>query len=74
VGTRRMRINIETDEVTIIRRQVRHTWCRECSCEVEVVGIEGARVLAGLIPLALRDCGQSQVWVTQGATIGSARD
>ena len=75
MGTRRMRITtIETDKVTIIRRHVRHTWCRECSCEVEVVGIEGARVLAGLIPLALRNCGQSQVWVTQGATIGSARD
>jgi hypothetical protein len=75
VGTRRMRITtIETDKVTIIRRHVGHTWCRECCCEVEVVGIEGARVLAGLIPLALRNCGQSQVWVTQGATIGSARD
>ncbi len=74
MGTRRMRITIETDEVTIIRRHLRHTWCRQCSCEVEVVGIEGARVLAGLTPLALRNCGQSQVWVTRGATIGSARD
>jgi hypothetical protein len=43
-GTRRMRITtIETDKVTIIRRHVRHTWCRECSCEVEAVGIEGAQ-------------------------------
>jgi hypothetical protein len=74
VVTRRMRINLETDEVKIIWRHVRHTWCRECSCEVEVVGIEGARGLAGLTPLALRNCRQSQVWVTQGATIGSARD
>jgi hypothetical protein len=63
VGARRMRITIETDEVTIIRRlHPRHTWCRECACEVEVVGMEEAGVLAGMTERALRNCAQSQGW------------
>jgi hypothetical protein len=63
MGTRRMQITIETDEVTIIRRRhPRRTWCRECACEVEVVGMEEASVLAGMTERALRNCAQSQGW------------
>ena len=60
---RRVQITIETDEVTIIRRRhTRQVWCRECACEVEVVGMEEAGVLAGMTPQALRNCAQSQRW------------
>jgi hypothetical protein len=65
VGARtRMLITIQTDEVTIIRRRhhARHTWCRECAGEVEVVGMEEAGVLAGMTTQALRDCAKTQGW------------
>ena len=69
---RRMQITIETDEVTIIRRRhARHVWCRECACEVEVVGMEEAGVLAGITPQALRNCGQSQEWHLSQASDGT---
>jgi hypothetical protein len=72
VGTRRMRITIETDEVTIIRRcHPRHAWCRECACEVEVVGMEEAGVLAGMTERALRNCAQSQGWHLSDAGDGA---
>jgi hypothetical protein len=72
VGTRRMQITVETDEVTIIRRRhARHTWCRECAREVEVVGMEEAGVLAGMTPQALRNCAQAQGWHVSDAGDGT---
>jgi hypothetical protein len=69
---RRMQITIQTDEVTIIRRRhARHTWCRECACEVEVVGMEEAGVLAGMTQEALRNCGQIQGWHLSDAGDGT---
>ena len=72
MGTRRMQITIETDEVTIIRRRhARHVWCRECACEVEVVGMEEAGVLAAITEQALRNCAQSQGWHLSDAGDGA---
>jgi hypothetical protein len=69
---RRMQITIQTDEVTIIRRRHgRHTWCQECACEVEVVGMEEAGVLAGMTQRALRNCGQIQGWHLSDAGDGT---
>ena len=63
MGARKKQITIETDEVTIIRRhRTQRAWCRECNCQVEVVGTEEAGVLAGMTQRALRNCGQSQGW------------
>ena len=72
MSARRMQITIETDEVTIIRRRhPRHTWCPECACEVEVVGMEEAGVRAGMTERALRNCAQSQGWHLSDAGDGT---
>jgi hypothetical protein len=72
MSARRMQITIETDEVTIIRRRhPRNTCCRECACEVEVVGMEEAGVLAGMTERALRNCAQSQGWHLSDAGDGA---
>ena len=65
-------ITIETDEVTMIRRRMpAATWCRECACEVEVVGMEEAGVLAGMTERALQNCAQSQGWHLSDAGDGT---
>jgi hypothetical protein len=72
MSARRMQITIETDEVTIIRRRhPRYTWCPECACEMEVVGMEEAGVRAGLTERALRNCAQSRGWHLSDAGDGT---
>jgi len=67
-----MQITIETDEVTIVRRRhPRRTWCRECACEAEVVGMGEAGVLAGMTERALRNCAESQGWHLSDAGDGT---
>jgi len=63
VGTRRMHIIIETDEVTIIRRHcARRTWCLECAREVELIGMDEAGALVGMTQRAVRDCAETRGW------------
>jgi hypothetical protein len=65
---KRTEITIETDQVLIIRRRrVVRLWCRECGCEVEMVGQEEAAALAGLLGKDLPDCAQPRGWhISQG--------
>jgi hypothetical protein len=63
MGTRRMQITIETDEVTIIRRRhALQVWCPECAHQVEAVQIDEAGVLARTSQLTLREYAESRRW------------
>ena len=62
-GHKRTEITIETDQVVIIRR--RHSsraWCRECGCEVDMVGLQEAGVLAGMPQEAMHHQAQARGW------------
>jgi len=52
--TRRKRVTLETERVVVISR---HTglrgWCRECSAEIELVGLEEAAAISGLSQMTI---------------------
>jgi len=54
--------------VLIIRRRSSTlVWCRECGCEVDMVGLGEDGVLTGMSGQALRDFAQSRGWhIVQG--------
>jgi len=45
------KITIETDSLLILRgRTPLHAWCRQCSCETEMIPLEGVGVVSNLLP------------------------
>jgi hypothetical protein len=69
---KRIQITIETHQLlTIRRRAVARRWCRECGCEVEVVGAGELEALTGVPGLALRDSARTQRWHLLEAEDGS---
>lgn len=59
----RIQITVETHTVTIVRqRHAYRAWCRECGCEVDMVGLELAAFLMGLTQPLLRDSSETQRW------------
>lgn len=56
-ATKRTQITIETSRVLIVRRMLSsRTWCPECACEVDVVGLDEATALTGMTQPAFREC------------------
>jgi hypothetical protein len=52
---KRTQITVETDRLLIIRRRTSaRAWCPQCDREVDMVGLEEARLLAGISQDALR--------------------
>jgi hypothetical protein len=64
VATRkRIEIDIQTDQVLIIRRRrATRMWCRECGCEVDMLNLNAAQTLSGLKPSALRQYIENKAW------------
>jgi hypothetical protein len=59
---RQTQITLETDRLLIIRRRTSaRTWCSQCGCVVDMVGLEEAGLLAGISQDALQG-GESPAW------------
>jgi hypothetical protein len=69
----RIQITVETHTVTIVRqRHAFRAWCRDCACEVDMVGLELAGFLTGLAQPVLRDCSETQPWHFSTSASGSS--
>jgi hypothetical protein len=60
---KRTEITVETDQVTIIRRRrTMRAWCRQCGCEVDMVGLAEAEALTGMDGPGLRIYAEARGW------------
>jgi hypothetical protein len=70
---KRTEITVETDQVLVIRRRRSiRAWCRECACEVDMVGLAEAEVLTGMSAKVLRDRAQARRWHLSESSDGTA--
>lgn len=70
---KRLQITVVTEQAMIIRqRDSARAWCPNCACEVDMVGIEAAGVLAGLTQSQLRERVASGEWHVSEAKDGSS--
>jgi hypothetical protein len=69
---KKTQITIETSRVLIVRRmRSSRTWCRECACEVDAVGLEEASALTGITQPAFRECIETGKWHFSEASDGA---
>ena len=60
---KRTQITIETSRVLILRQmRLFRSWCPECACEVDVVGLEEASALTEMTRSVLRESVQTTNW------------
>ena len=62
-ANKRTVITVETDRVLIIRRRRSiRAWCPECGREVDIVGLQEAEDLTGILGHAIRERAQAPGW------------
>ena len=70
---KRTEITIETDQIVVIGKRHRsvRSWCQECRCEVEMIGLKEAEALTGTTQAMLSSGGGNPDWHWSQAEDGS---